>query len=213
MIKIKKFIFGAFSENTYTVYDTETKEALILDPGNMDPYEDQILCEFIDKNELKVKYIIATHSHIDHLLGVKSLKAKYDCLFLAPEADMPLLMNIDQQGALFGLEVDMPPKPDGYISGNTEIKLGDKSASFIFTPGHTPGEHCLYFEEDQMLFSGDVLFKDSIGRTDLWGGSYQLLLDSISEKLLNLPDGVTVYPGHGDVTNIAYERKNNPFIQ
>jgi hydroxyacylglutathione hydrolase len=213
MIEIKKFIFGAFSENTYVVFDTETKEALILDPGNMDPYEDRIICDFIDNNHLKLKYIIATHSHIDHLLGVKTLKSCYGSMFLAPEADMPLLLNIDQQGALFGLEVDTPPQPDGYISGSTEIKLGDYTAKFIFTPGHTPGEHCLYFENDGILFSGDVLFKDSIGRTDLWGGSYELLLDSISEKLLKLPGNVTVYPGHGDQTSIAYERKNNPFIQ
>jgi hydroxyacylglutathione hydrolase len=213
MLEIKKFVFGPFSENTFLVTEPVSKESLVLDPGNMDPYENKILLEYIKENNINLKYIVVTHSHIDHLLGVKCLKEEFNSKFLAPEADMPLLMHIEEQAAMFGLAVSPPPKPDEYITTSTELKLGKCKGKFLFTPGHTPGEHCLYFEDEKILFSGDVLFRDSIGRTDLWGGSYHVLLDSISDQLFSLPDDVIVYPGHGDETDIAYEKKNNPYIK
>jgi hydroxyacylglutathione hydrolase len=213
MLEVKIFVFGPFSENTYLVFNSESKEALILDPGNVDPYENNILYDYIEKRNLIPKYVVVTHSHIDHLLGVKCLIEKYKASFLAPEQDMPLLLNLDKQGEMFGLQVESPPLPDEYISCSKMINLGTHSGKFLFTPGHTPGEHCLYFEDEKILFSGDVLFRNSIGRTDLWGGNSRTLLDSISGILFNLPDEVIVYPGHGDETTIAYEKKYNPFMK
>jgi hydroxyacylglutathione hydrolase len=211
MLKTKKFIFGPFSENTYLLYHSINKEALILDPGNTDSGENEILTDFITRNELKLKYIVVTHSHIDHVLGVKFLQQKFKTLFLAPEQDMPLLENVREQAAMFGLTAELLPVPDEFLE-TAEVSLGDITGKFLFTPGHTPGEHCLYFESDKILFSGDVLFKESIGRTDLWGGNYNLLINSITGTLLELPGDVKVYPGHGDETTIEHEKNNNPFL-
>jgi hydroxyacylglutathione hydrolase len=213
MLKVKKFVFGPFTENTYLIYDDSTGETAVIDPGNVDPYEDNILFSHLEKNNLNLKYIIATHSHIDHILGVKCIKEKYNTLFLAPEQDMPLLKNADRQGEMFGLQVEVPPSPDEYIIDTKEILLGNQTGKFLYTPGHTPGEHCLYFEEEKLLFSGDVLFKESIGRTDLWGGDSLKLMDSINGVLFNLPEDVIVYPGHGEETSIAYEKRHNPFVK
>lgn len=212
MIEVKKFIFGAFAENTYVAFDAESHEAVIIDPGNMNDEEDKILFDFLEEKKLQPKYIVATHSHIDHIIGVGAVKKKFNCPFLAPEKDMPLLMNAGEQGRMFGLEVPEIPYPDEFLSEETKIKINNFKGEFIFTPGHSPGEHCLYFKENNILFSGDVLFKETIGRTDLWGGNYNQLIRSIKEKLFLLPDEVVVYPGHNEETTIGSEKKNNPFF-
>lgn len=213
MLEINKYTFNLFSENTYLIHDTESRDALVIDPGNMDDNEDDILIDFIDKNNLKLLYIIVTHSHIDHILGTAILKEKFGASFLAPEKDMPLLLHAREQGEAFGLEIKPLPEPDSFVEEGNQLKLGNWYAEFLFTPGHTPGEHCVYFKDQKILFSGDVLFKDTIGRTDLWGGEYDTLLNSIKLKLLTLPGDVTVYPGHGEETTILREKINNPFFK
>ncbi len=212
MIKLQKFTFNPFQENTYIIWDEQTLDAVIIDPGCISPDEENTLSNFIGTEKLNVKHLINTHCHIDHVLGNAFVKEKYRCDFYVPELDVPLLSKVVEQGKMFGMEVVESPKPDKFITEDLFLQLGESKIQFIFTPGHTPGEYCLYFESDNICISGDVLFKEGIGRTDLWGGNYQTLLNSIQEKLFVLPDEVKVYPGHGDATTIGHEKSHNPFL-
>ena len=212
MIKVEKFVFNPFSENTFILWDDESKEAIIVDPGCSDEGEENILIEFISTNELKLKYLINTHCHIDHIFGCKFIKEKYNPTFLVPEKDLPLLQNAAKQAEMLGAEIRNPPQPDQLLYEELALTLNQSEIKSIFTPGHTPGEFCLYLENEKILISGDVLFKASIGRTDLWGGNYNTLINSINTKLLVLPNDVKVYPGHGEETTIGYEKENNPFL-
>jgi glyoxylase-like metal-dependent hydrolase (beta-lactamase superfamily II) len=212
MIKIEKFVFNPFSENTYIIWDDESKSAIIVDPGCFDKTEETILKVFIEERELDLKYLINTHCHIDHILGCKFIKDLYNPTFLIPRKDLPLLKNVTKQAEMFGIEISNPPQPDQYLSEDLVISLNKSEIKFIFTPGHTPGEFCLYLKTEKILISGDVLFKESIGRTDLWGGNYEVLINSIRTKLLTLPNDVKVLPGHGDETTIGFEKEFNPFL-
>jgi len=213
MIKIRKFTFNPFFENTFVIIDNTSNDALVVDPGCYNKEEEQVLSDFILSRGLKVNYLINTHCHLDHIFGCQFIKEKYDTIYLAPEGDLPLLKNAVMQAEMFGVEIKKPPLPDKFLSEDLEIALNKSNIKFIFTPGHTPGEYCLYFAEENFLISGDVLFKESIGRTDLWGGDYDTLMNSINEKLLTLPDDVLVYPGHGEETTIGYEKSYNPFLK
>jgi len=212
MIKIETFVFNLFSENTFVVWDEETKEAAVIDPGTSSLAEEELLEDFISKNDLKIKYLINTHCHIDHILGCNFVKEKYNSQYLIPEKDIPLLQNGHVQASAFGVEFKEPPKPDKFITEDEELKLGISKIKFLFTPGHTPGEYCIYFEEEKICITGDVLFREGIGRTDLWGGDYNRLIRSIEEKLFTLPGDVKIYPGHGELSTISQEMKNNPFL-
>jgi glyoxylase-like metal-dependent hydrolase (beta-lactamase superfamily II) len=201
-----------FAENTFVVWDEETKEAAVIDPGTSGLAEEELLDDYITKNDLKVKYLINTHCHIDHILGCNFVKEKYNPQFLVPEKDVPLFQNAHLQASAFGVEFKEPPKPDKFITEEEELQLGKTKIQFLFTPGHTPGEYCIYFEEDKICITGDVLFKEGIGRTDLWGGDYDRLIRSIETKLFTLPGDVIIYPGHGEPSTISHEMKNNPFL-
>jgi len=212
MIKIEIFVFNLFSENTFVAWDGETKEAAVIDPGMSSISEEELIEDFISKNNLKIKYLINTHCHIDHILGCSYVKEKYNPKFLVPEKDVPLLQNGKTQASAFGVDYKEPPKPDKFITEDKELLLGNSKVKFLFTPGHTPGEYCIYFEEDKICITGDVLFREGIGRTDLWGGDYNRLIRSIETKLFILPGDVTIYPGHGEPSTISHEMKNNPFL-
>jgi len=212
MIKIKNFTFNLFAENTLVVWDDKTLESAIIDPGSSNSAEEKILEEFIIKNKLKVKYLINTHCHIDHILGCRFVKEKYNPVYLAPELDLPLLKNAQKQADAFDIIMEDPPLPDQFINEESIINLGDSVGKFIFTPGHSPGEFCIYFKEEKLCITGDVLFNEGIGRTDLWGGDYKTLIDSIESKLFKLPDDVKIYPGHGETSTIGHEKFNNPFL-
>lgn len=212
MIQLQKFTFNPFQENTYIVWDNETLETIVIDPGCSNSSEEDEIIKFVEENSLKIKYLINTHCHIDHVLGNSLIKEKYDCKFYAPELDIPLLQNVVEQAQLFGMSIKPSPLPDILISEDLILSIGEINMSFIFTPGHTPGEYCILFNDEKVLISGDVLFLEGIGRTDLWGGDYDTLLQSIKSKLLVLSDDYLVYPGHGDKTTIGYEKNNNPFL-
>jgi hydroxyacylglutathione hydrolase len=213
MINVQRFTFNSFDENTYVLWDEETKESLIIDPGCSDSYEEKELEDFISSSKLSVKYLINTHCHIDHILGCGFVKGKFKIPYYAPEKDIPLIEHFDKQVESVGVEVSsQPPLPDHFITEDLEIKLEDTRPVFLFTPGHTPGEYCIYFPEDKFCITGDVLFQNSVGRTDLWGGDFNKLLESIREKLLTLPDDTIIYPGHGDESSIGEEKKFNPFL-
>jgi len=212
MIKIRNFTFNLFAENTLVVWDDKTLEAAVVDPGNSNSAEEKILEEFISSKKLKVKYLINTHCHIDHILGCRFMKEKYNPVYLVSELDLPLLKYAQKQADTFNIKMEDPPLPDQFINEETIIKLGDSVGKFIFTPGHSPGEFCIYFKEEKLCITGDVLFNEGIGRTDLWGGDYKTLIDSIESKLFKLPDDVKIYPGHGETSTIGHEKFNNPFL-
>jgi glyoxylase-like metal-dependent hydrolase (beta-lactamase superfamily II) len=212
MLKFKVFTFNIFSENTILVWDEETKETAIIDPGTSSAEEEEILTDFISIEKLSVKYLINTHCHIDHILGCKFIKEKFNPDYFAPKEDLPLLQNAQQQALMFNISMEKVPKPDKLITEETELFIGNSKMKFLYTPGHTPGEFCIYFEKEKICITGDVLFNESIGRTDLWGGDSDTLIKSIETKLLILPDNVVIYPGHGEKSTIGYEKQNNPFL-
>ena len=211
-MKIQKFTFNPFLENTYIIWDEETLEAAVIDPGMSNPVEEDEITSFIEQNSLSILYIINTHCHIDHILGCGFIKSKYNPVYYMPEGDIELFYNAESQAMMFGVQLSKLPEPEKYLSEELELKLGKEAISFLFTPGHSLGEFCLYMKDSNICISGDVLFYESIGRTDLPGGNYEVLLDSIRNKLLVLPDDVEIYPGHGEKSTIGYERAHNPFL-
>lgn len=213
MLNIKKFIFSPFQENTYVVWDQDTNVAAIFDPGCVEQSEEILLSDFIESRSLSVKYLLNTHCHIDHIFGNAYIKLKYDCEFLAPEKDVFLIDMMHEQASMFGLNVKLSPKPDRLISGETSIALAGSNLEFLFTPGHTPGEYSIYSKENNFCITGDVLFKEGIGRTDLWGGNFDTLISSIKTKLLTLPESTIIYPGHGEESTIGYEKIHNTFLR
>ena len=212
MVQVKSFTFNFFNENTFVLWDDETKESAIIDPGVYSSDEQITLTDFITNQHLNVKFLINTHCHIDHILGCKFVKKKFNPVYYAPEKDILLLENSVMQAQMFDINFEEPPSPDKLINDETELFLGDSKIVFLFTPGHTPGEYCLYLEKEKICITGDVLFKEGIGRTDLWGGNYDALINSIQNKLFSLPDDVKIYPGHGDESTIGYEKQYNPFL-
>ena len=211
-MQIKKFTFNPFMENTFVVWDENSHEASVVDPGMSDEVEEHELKSFIEENSLFIKYLINTHCHIDHVLGCRFVKENYNPVYYIPEKDLPLYNNADKQAEMFGIEMSKLPKIDKYLTEDGRIILGAESFSNLFTPGHTPGEFSLYFDESQFCITGDVLFREGIGRTDLYGGDYNTLIESIKTKLFSLPDDILIYPGHGDESTIGYEKLHNPFL-
>ncbi len=213
MLKIEKFTFNPFYENTYIVWDQDTKETMIVDPGCSNEYEEKAIETFIAEKHLQIKYLINTHCHIDHILGNAFIKETYNPKFFAAEDDLFLIENAVEQGKMFGVKVKKSPQPDEFLSEDIQFNLGIHLGKLLFTPGHSPGEFCILFEDEKICLTGDVLFYESIGRTDLWKGNYETLIKSIRTKLFILNDDIKVYPGHGENTTIGYEKKNNPFLQ
>jgi len=209
---IKTFTFNPFQENTYLVYD-ETNEAVIIDAGCLQNAEKQSIKKFLDDNKLILKRVINTHLHLDHQFGNKFI---YNSYGIKPEASIEdefLLDNVIAQARSFGLPIEEDAQDlGGYITENQEIKFGNSTLVSIHVPGHSPGSLAFYSEKDGALFSGDVLFQGSIGRTDLPQGDYATLILSITKKLLPLPDSTIVYCGHGPSTTIGFEKKNNPYL-
>lgn len=212
MVQVKVFTFNLFAENTFVIWDDEAKEAAVIDPGNSTDEERKVLTNFVSTKKLIIKYLINTHCHIDHILGCSFVKKEYNPVYFAPEKDLILLENARIQAEMFDIIFDEPPKPDQLIDEESDLSLGNSKIQFLFTPGHTPGEYCLYLKKEKICITGDVLFKEGIGRTDLWGGDYNTLINSIEIKLLTLPDDVIIYPGHGEASTIGHEKQYNPFL-
>lgn len=212
MLKIKRFVFSPFLENTYVIWDEENNSAAVVDPGCLSEDEENQLADFIESEKLKINYLLNTHCHIDHVFGNAFVKNKYDVPYYAPEKDVFLIDMLPVLSKEYGIEMKYSPNPGNYITEDTDLKIGNIQIKFLFTPGHTPGEFCLYFEKDKICITGDVLFKEGIGRTDLWGGNYKTLISSIENKLFSLPDDVEIFPGHGESSTIGYEKAHNPFL-
>jgi len=209
---VKTFTFNPFQENTYLVYD-ETNEAIVIDCGCILDYEKKAFQQNVIENELKIVKVMNTHLHLDHQFGNKFLNNTYNIAPLAHIEDEFLLENVKSQGAMFGIPVKEDAQMlSGYISDNEQFKFGNTSFIAFHVPGHSPGSVAFYFEKDNAVFVGDVLFKGSIGRTDLPKGDYATLIRSIQKRLLPLPDSTVVYSGHGPTTTIREEKSNNPYL-
>lgn len=211
-MNINKFVFNDFCENTFIIWDEVSREAAIIDPGCNDTNEEEELDRFISVNNLKVKYLFNTHGHIDHVLGNHFVKTKYNPEFWFPKEDLFILEKLDEIGKNYGIKTTTSPLPDKYFEEIVELTLGESVIKPMFTPGHSPGEFCLYVSESSFCITGDVLFCEGIGRTDLWGGDFNTLENSIKSKLFVLPDETTIYPGHGPESTIKHEKENNPFL-
>ena len=211
MIEIKSFVFNPFSENTYLLFD-ETKEALIIDPGCYEPAEHEQLNGFIKSQGLKPVGIVNTHAHIDHVLGVEKLKTTYRIPFALHKLDEPLLRAVKTYAPNYGFPVFSEPEVERWLKEGETVEFGNASLGIVFVPGHAPG-HVAFVDHDQkFVIGGDVLFRQSIGRTDLPGGDMGTLLHSIRTQLFTLPDDYTVYAGHMQPTTIGFEKKHNPFL-
>ena len=204
---IKQITVGPFQMNVYIIHKADSNECLLIDPSD----ELDRIYDYLDENSLKPIAIVNTHAHIDHIRFTKDIQDKYDLPFYLAKEELPLLENLVKQGAMYGIETSQPPKVTHNLEECESLTVGSFSFKVLHAPGHSPGSMCFLFEKD--IIAGDVLFYDSIGRTDLYMGSYNLLIQSIQAKLLTLSDDIRVYPGHGQETTIGRERQYNPFLQ
>jgi len=204
---IKNVVVGSLEVNCYIIGCDETKEAAIIDPGDN---ADEII-KIIEKEGLKPKFIINTHAHFDHIGSVKEIQDHFIIDFNLHEGDLFLVENASEQATSFGLKPISKPVVNEYVNNGDEISLGNMTITVIHTPGHSPG--CVCYYSDNNVFVGDTLFADSIGRTDLPGGSHEALINSVKEKLFPLGDNTIVHPGHGPSTTIGNEKKHNPFLK
>ena len=207
-MRITNLPSGALQVNTYLAVDEKTNEGFIVDPGGYN----KVLTKEVRDNDVNIKYIILTHGHSDHICGVNEHKAEFpDAKIVAYKDEEAMLENPNlNQSPGFG--VPYSTKADILVSDGDELKVGDVTLKFIHTPGHTEGGMCIYVKEAKALFSGDTLFRQSLGRTDFPGGSYKEIMDSIRKKLFLLPDDTNVFPGHMGTTSIGFEKENNPFV-
>jgi len=210
-MQVHTFTFNPFAENTYVLWD-ETGECIIIDPGCYTQEEKRELLDFIESKGLRPVRIVLTHAHIDHILGNNFLTGKYGIKIQLSFIEQPLLAAAPEYGTMWGIGMEPSPPADTDIQEGEDITFGKTKLKTLFTPGHSPGSFSFLHEESNTLIAGDVLFMQSIGRTDLPGGDYDTLMQSIQEKLLALDDKIKVYPGHGPSTTIGAERKKNPFL-
>ena len=202
-----------FGINTYLVWNPATGEAAVIDPGMINDREQAAIDGFISDNGLVVRNLINTHMHVDHIFGDLYIKEKYGVDIAASPADSFLGERAAMQCRMFGLPDDMASvKIDRELKDGDKIDIGGETVDILSVPGHSPGSLVLYFPESKWAITGDVLFRRSIGRTDLVAGNHSQLIDGITTKLFALPDDTTVYPGHGDPTTIGEEKRENPFL-
>ncbi len=210
MVRIKTFVFNAFEENTYLLID-ESGSTVIIDPGCYNENEREILKTYIEKNDLKISALINTHAHIDHVLGNAFVKDTFGAALRMHEADLPVLHANPAIASMYGFPEYKMTVPDIYLKEGDRINFGNSSLEVLHVPGHSPGHIALFDRQNGYVVVGDVLFSGSIGRTDLPGGDFDTLIDSIHRKLFTLGDEIRVYSGHGPVTEIGIEKRSNPF--
>lgn len=212
MITVQSFVFNPYQENTYVLYD-DSGACAIIDPGMYGTQEEARLTSFIRENGLRPELLLNTHCHIDHVLGNRFI---YDEYGLAPqmhEGELPLLVEVQNYAPQMGLRYEPSPIPETFLEGGQAVRFGESQLDLILVPGHSPAHLCYYNREQGVLIGGDVLFRNSIGRTDLPGGNHEQLLMSIRQHVYTLPDETMVYPGHGPETTVGYEKSTNPFVR
>jgi glyoxylase-like metal-dependent hydrolase (beta-lactamase superfamily II) len=203
---IARLEVGVFAENCYVVGCEETREGVVIDPGD----EAGRILTAIEKHKLHIKYILITHAHLDHVKEAGAVKRQLNVPLFMHRSDQFLLDNLSAQAAAFGLSTSGVPQVDTYVDESENIEFGKQRFEVLHTPGHSPGS--ISFVTKGLAFVGDVLFAGSIGRTDLPGGDFDVLIGSIKSKLFPLGDDTLVYPGHGPATAIGIERRTNPFL-
>ena len=208
---VKTFHFNPFQVNTYVLHD-DTKEAIIIDPGNYFQREHDQLLEYIEREDLSIQYVVNTHPHIDHVAGNNWCVEHFHCPVYIHEKAMKIYHQTHIYCAVMGMEMEPCLEPAKLLQEGDILTFGNQKLKVLYTPGHADGSICLYDETNKMVFVGDVLFAGSVGRIDLPTGSAPLLHESICEKLMTLPDETTVFCGHEITTTIGYERIHNPFI-
>lgn len=213
MITIETLVFNQWQENTYLLHD-ETGEAVLIDCGVFYQEEGKKLIDIVEKKGLKIVHLLNTHLHIDHVFGNQFMKDQFGLSTKAHKADEFLLAEAPNYGVRLGLEnVVEPPAMGDAINEGDIIKFGNSELKVLHVPGHSPGHVVFYNEAQKFIIAGDVLFRESIGRTDLPYGNFEDLISGIKTKLLVMDDDVTVHPGHGPITTIGHEKKNNVFLR
>lgn len=210
MLEIKTFVFNPLMENTYVVYD-ETKDCVIIDPGCYHRSEKEELSNFISVNGLNPVKLLNTHCHIDHVLGNYYCQSKFKIKLYGHKLDVETLRAVKVYAPAYGITGYEETTMDEFVEEGEEVAFGNSKLEVLFVPGHAPGHVAFFARKEKKLVGGDVLFRDSIGRTDLPGGDFDTLINSIHTKIFPLGDDVEVFPGHGGTTIIGYEKKHNPF--
>lgn len=213
MLSIKRFTFNHFATNCYVIYSEESKLCAIVDPTAETPQEESRLDEFIVRNDLTPRFVLLTHAHVDHLSGLKNVCDQYRLpVTMHRDGDL-LLSQASDYGLMMGFAVSgLSELSVNYIESKEQLAIGDDSVECRFVPGHCPGSMCYVLHRERQVITGDALFRLSIGRTDLPGGDYDLLMRKLKEEVLSLDDDFQVLPGHGDDSTIGYELKCNGFL-
>ena len=210
-MQVATFTFNDFAENTYILYD-ETKQCAIIDPGCHKASEQKQLADFIAQHNLTPTLLVNTHCHIDHVLGNPFVANKYNLPLHLHKNEIETYKDTDRWAKMFGLVIEEMPSPQVFIDAGQTLSFGNTTLEILFTPGHSVASLSFYEPISKQLISGDVLFYQSIGRTDLPGGNFDTLISSIKTQLFNLPNDTKVYSGHGPSTTIGHEKLNNPFL-
>lgn len=208
-MNVRNMPSGMLMVNTYLVIDENTKKGFIVDPGGFD----KKLCSVVEQSGISLEYIILTHGHVDHIGGVEDYRKKFPQIkVIAAKAELEMLKNPDfNMSSMMGMS-PVSLVPDITVVEGDCISVGDIDIRFVMTPGHSPGGMCIIIDKEKVVFSGDTLFAQSIGRTDFPGCSFEKLINSIKEKLFILDDDTVVYPGHMNSTSIGFEKRHNPFV-
>ncbi|WP_166332785.1 MBL fold metallo-hydrolase [Sphingobacterium chungjuense] len=212
MIAIETLTYNPYKENTLILYNAQN-ECIIVDPGMHNKQEEQHFLSFISNKGLKPVLLLNTHCHVDHVLGNKFVYDNFGLMAQFHEGEIPVLLEVQNYAPQMGFNYDAAPIAEQFLSDKDIINFGDETLEVVLAPGHSPAHLCFYSAKHHFLIGGDVLFRNSIGRTDLPGGNHSQLLQSIKERIYSLPDNTTVYPGHGPTTTIGFEKTSNPFIQ
>jgi len=206
---LENLVVGPIAANCYILGDKTSKEGAVVDPGDD---AGQIL-HAVKKSGFVIKYIIITHGHFDHIGAMAELKKQLNADFLMHKSDLPFVQRSKSSALNWGITIEQVPDPDRYVEDGDILKLGSLELKILHTPGHSPGGLCIYIEKENILLSGDTLFRFSVGRTDFDGGSMKELVKSIKQKLFTLPDSTIVYSGHGEPTTIGDEKAQNMFVR
>ena len=212
MFQIQALVFNFASENTYVLFN-ENKNAWLIDPGNMNEQETQAISNFINENDLKIQKILLTHAHIDHVLGLQWAFDTYKVPVIMHQDDQEVLDMLQASGARFGFQITAVKVDSEYINEGDELDFDGEKFKIYHVPGHSPGSVVYHNENQKFMISGDVLFEGSIGRTDLYKGNYEQLIEGIKTKLFILDDETQVFSGHGNPTTIGFEKMHNPFLK
>ncbi len=211
-LAVQSFTFNPFQENTYII-SAENGDCIIIDPGCFDRQEQKAFQDYISAQHLKPVRLINTHCHIDHVLGNAFVARTYGLELEIHKGELAVLQAQEMTANMYGVPYEISPVPTSFLEEGDNVELEGRQLKVLFTPGHSPASICLYCAEEGWIIAGDVLFHESIGRTDLPGGDHQTLLNSIRTQLFVLPNETIVYPGHMQSTKIGYEKMFNPFLQ